>query len=70
VPLEQLEVPLAMLVEQVLPQLPQLLGSFCSLTQAPEQGEVPPLQVNPHTPPRQTGVALATPVVHAVAVPH
>ena len=55
---------------QTLPQPPQLLASFCSLTQAFEQRDVPPLQVYPHTPPRQTAVALTTPVVHAVAVPH
>jgi hypothetical protein len=50
------------------PQLPQLLVSVCSLTQAPLQREKPVLHAKVHVPLEHVAVALATPVVHAVGV--
>ena len=70
VPALHVAVPLTVLVVQGLPQPPQLFGSVCSLTQAPEHSDVPALHVKPHVPDAQVGEALVTPVVHAVALPH
>jgi hypothetical protein len=57
-PLLQPAVPLATL--QTVPQAPQLFGSAEVLTQVPPQFVKPPLQVDPHVPPRQAAVALGS----------
>jgi hypothetical protein len=56
---------------QTFPQLPQLLLSVCSLTQAPPQAVKLVLHANVHEPPTHAGVAFATFVVHVLLhAPH
>ena len=63
-------VALATPVVQTWPQEPQLPVSACSFTQAPAQGEKPPMHAYPQVPAEQVADAFGTVVVHAEALPH